>query len=71
MNQITLTKNITKGDELVVISRKEYDRVLVAYEKLKWHQKEREAHDDILKGRLSKGYTTKKELRAALDKLKK
>ncbi len=27
MNQVTLTRNITKGDELIVISRKEYDRV--------------------------------------------
>ncbi len=69
MNQVTLTKN--KGEELIVIPRKEYDKVLLAYEKLKWYRKEREAHADIVKGRLSAGYTTKKELRVALQKLKK
>ena len=71
MNRVTLTKEITKGEELVVVPRKEYDKILVAYEKSKWHQKEHEAHDDILKGRISRGYTTQKELRMALNNLKK
>ena len=71
MNRVTLTKDITKGDELIVVSRKEYDEVFSAYEKLKWYEKEREAHDDILKGKVSQGYTTKNELRNALNKLKK
>ena len=71
MNRVTLTKEITKGEELVVIPRKEYDKILFANEKLKWYQKEREAHGDILKGRVSRGYTTQKELRAALNNLKK
>ena len=71
MNQITLTKKITKGDELVVVSRKEYDKAVAAYKKLQWYEKEREAHNDIMKGRLSRVYKTQKELRGALVKLKK
>jgi hypothetical protein len=66
-----LTKDITKGDELVVIPKKEYDRFLVAYEKFSWDEKERQADKDILKGRLSRGYKKKKDLKAALNRLKK
>ena len=71
MDRITLTKDITKGDELVVVSRKEYDRVLSVYEKLQWYEKERDAHNDIMGERVSRGYATPKELKRALDKLKK
>ncbi len=70
MSRATLTKDTPRADEFV-ISRREYDLILSAYEKLKWYEKEREAHDDILKGRLSGGYQTKKELLDALGKLKK
>lgn len=71
MNRVMLTKEITKGDELVVIPRKEYDRFLAVYEKFGLEEKERQADEDILKGRLSRGYRTKKDLKVALDKLKK
>ena len=71
MNRVMLTKDITKGDELVVIPKKEYDRFLAVYEKFGWDEKERQADEDILKGRLSRGYKTKKDLKAALNKLKK
>ena len=71
MNRVMLTKEITKGEELIVMPRKEYDRISVAYEKLKWFQKEREAHNDILRGRVSRGYITKRELRTALNNLKR
>ena len=71
MNRTLFAKSIAKGEELVVIPRKEYDKFLAAYAQFIWHTKEREAHDDIVSGRVSRAYTTKKELRAALLKLKK
>ena len=64
MNKVTLTKNITRGEELVIIPKKEYDKFLAAY-------REREADEDIRRGRLSRAYKTKKELKTALNKLKK
>lgn len=71
MNPITITKNLTKGDELVVISRKDYDLFCSAYETHRWAELEREAAEDIQKGKVSKAYRTKKELRRALAKLKR
>ena len=71
MNRAMLAKNIVNGDELVVIPRREYDKFLAVYEKFVWDEKERAADEDIRKGRLSPSYKTGKELRAALNKLKR
>ena len=71
MSITMITKNVTKGDELVVMPRKEYDRFLAVYKKFGSDVKESEADNDILKGRLSRTYKTKKELAVALNKLKR
>jgi hypothetical protein len=71
MDALTISKKITKGEELVVIPRKMYDRFLAVYEKRGWSMKEREANEDIMVGRISRGYRTKAELKVALNRLKK
>ncbi len=71
MNKMALAKNISTGEELVVMPRREYERFQAAYERVDWLEKEREADRDILSGRVSQIYSTKKALKLALDRLKK
>lgn len=71
MNKVALAKNISTGEEMIIMPRNEYEKFCSAYEKVGWLEKEREADRDILAGRVSQTYRTKKELKTALDKLKK
>lgn len=70
MNTLTISKKITKGEELVVIPRQVYDKFLAVYEKYGRNAKEREASEDIVSGRVSRGYKTKMSLKSALHRLK-
>ena len=79
MTTITVPNKIM-GD-LVAIPRSEYEGYLNFFKFIdkdqlwfwtkEWQKKEREADEDIRKGRVSGPYGTKKELRMALAKLKK
>lgn len=68
MTTVTISKKITKGAELVVIRREEYER----FKQIETvFSREKEADDDITIGRLSRPYRNKKELKRALDFLKR
>ena len=79
MTTITVPKR-TMGD-LVAIPRSEYegylrfskfiDKSQLWFWTKEWQKKEREADEDIKKGRVFGPYGTKKELLTALRKLKK
>lgn len=69
MNTITISKKITKGEELIVIPRKEYEALL-------WLRKDREftptsaqklALKDARKNRAQGKYLTVDELKQKLD----
>ncbi|MBI2097750.1 MAG: hypothetical protein HYT46_02350 [Candidatus Vogelbacteria bacterium] len=68
MTTVTISKKITKGEELVVIPREEYER----FKEIEtFFSREREADNDIAFGRLSRSYRTRKDLKKALDLLKR
>ena len=71
MVTVAIPKRITKGEELIVIPRKEYERFLSMYKKYRWSEREHEAEEDILRGKMSPAYKTKRELKNALGKLKR
>ena len=81
MTTITIPKKLTKGEELIIIPRKEYENFLRISKKIaegqewfwtkEWQEKEKEADWDIRLRKLSHPYKTKKELRTALNKLKR
>lgn len=81
MTTITIPKKLTGRDELVVIPRKEYEKFLHIFKILpksqwwfwtkEWQTKERVAEKDIALGKLSGPYGNKKELKKALDILKR
>jgi len=74
MHTATISKKITKGEELVVMPRQVYDQFLIAYEQCEKYGKsarELEADADIASGRVSRGYRTKTELKSALNRLKR
>ena len=59
---------MTKGEELVIIPLQEYEK----FKHLEFFlSREKEANDDITAGRLSQPYRTKRELKKALDLLKR
>ncbi len=67
MTTVTISKKMTKGAELVIIPREEYER----FKQIETvFSREREADDDIVSGRLSRPYRNKKDLKKALDFLK-
>ncbi len=68
MTTVTISKKITKGEELVVIPREEYEKFKQIETIL---SRENEADGDIVAGRLSRPYRNKKELKKALDLLKR
>ena len=67
MTTVTISKKMTKGAELVIIPREEYER----FKQIETvFSCEREADDDIVSGRLSRPFRNKKDLKKALDFLK-
>ncbi len=71
MTTATISKKITKGEELVVMPRRAYEALERAYAELLWRQKELEADADIRAGRVSKGYRTVPALKRALAQMSK
>lgn len=81
MDTVTIPKKITKGEDLVVIPRREYEEFLriskmIPKDQLwfwtkEWQEREKGAAGDIRLKNVSPPYKTKKELQAALDKLKR
>lgn len=81
MATITIPKNLTEKGALVVIPQKEYDELKSVYNSIdkdqiwfwtkEWQKKEREADIAIKNGKISRPYKNWKELKKALDKLKK
>ena len=68
MTTVTISKKITGGAELVIIPREEYER----FKQIETvFSREREADDDIVLGRLSRPYRDRKDLKKALDLLKR
>lgn len=73
-------KLIKKEEELLVVPRKEYEELckiakLISKDQAwfwteEWQAKEREADQDIRRGRVSKPYKTKRELESMLQRLK-
>lgn len=61
MTSITIPKNFT-NDDLVIISKKEYQRFSV------WQKREAEADKDIRNGNISRAFTNSKDLISALKK---
>lgn len=76
----TPRKLIKKEEELLVVPRKEYEELckivkLISRDQAwfwteEWQAKEREADQDIQRGRVSKPYTTKREFESVLQRLK-
>lgn len=81
MGIVTIPQKVTKGEELIVIPRKEYEDFLkfskmISKDQLwfwtkEWQEKEKQADKDIQNNKVSPPHKTKKELRAALNGLKK
>lgn len=79
MTTVTLSKKITKGEELVVVPKRMYLQMERAYRHLngahtqeeRWHAMEAEADADIRVGRVSKEYRTVASLKRALNRLKR
>lgn len=71
MNTLTVPRDIKKGEELVVISRTEYENFLRRPKVDTWRAMENEADGDIRYGRLSPAIRTEKQLKKALALLKK
>ena len=67
MTTLTISKSLTRGEELVIIPRKDYEKLRHSYEVL---LREKEADDDIAAGRVSNSYTNSKDLKHALNLLK-
>lgn len=81
MNVLTIPKTLIKNNDLVIIPRKEYKKFLYISKIIdedqlwfwtkEWQKKERKAERDIKLGNVSESYRTRKELKVALDGLKK
>jgi hypothetical protein len=81
MTTITIPKQLVQDDDIVLVSRRAYERMrsiiqLIDESQLwfwtkNWQRKEKEAERDIHTGRLLGPFRTKKELKAALAGLKK
>lgn len=79
MTTVTLSKKITKGEELVVVPKRAYIQMERAYRRLygartqeeRWRAMEAEADADIRAGRVSKEYRTVASLKRALNRLKR
>jgi len=72
MGTITIPKKVTKGEELVVISRKEYERFLRTLKKEKKARTQldrdlEKALEDVKAGRLFGPFKAVREFKKALD----
>lgn len=70
MNTVTIPKKITRGEELVVISRKEYERFLRARKERKTVVKDAidEGLRDLQVGRVTPSFSSIKEFKRFLKK---
>ena len=81
MATITIPKELIKNNDLVIISRKEYEKLLYILKTIpkdqwwfwtkEWQAKEREAENDIELKKISGPYKTSQQLKNALGRLKK
>lgn len=81
MTTITIPKKLEKEKDLVIIPRKEYEKFLRIFKVIpknqwwfwtkEWQERERSAGRDIILGKISGPYNNKKELKKALDDLKR
>jgi len=72
MTPITIPKEITKKGDLIIIPRKEYEELLNLKKMIskdqawfwtkEWQEKEREAEEDIKKGRIYGPFANAKDL---------
>ncbi len=72
----TLTKSLSLSDDMVMVPRKEYERFLSVVKIIpqdqvwfwtpEWQQKEKEAENDIRKGKLTGPFSSGKELLKSL-----
>lgn len=67
MGAITIPKKITKGEELVVIPRKEYERILRFPKRKKLDRGLEKALEDVRTGRISKPFNNIKKLIKSLE----
>ncbi|HDO23697.1 MAG TPA: AbrB/MazE/SpoVT family DNA-binding domain-containing protein [bacterium] len=81
MNALTIPKKLIKNDDLVIIPRREYEKFLRIFKMIpksqwwfwskEWQAKEMEAEKDIKSKKLSGPYKAAKDLKMALDNLKR
>lgn len=81
MTTITIPSKLNKEKDLVVLPRREYEKLMRIFKVLPkdqwwfwtkaWQEKEREADNDIKLGKLSGPYGNRKELSKELRELKK
>lgn len=80
MSTVAIPKTITKGEDLLVVRRREYEKAMYLLRTIsieqawfwtkEWQNKEKEADLDIHSGRISGFYGNKKKLKKALQKFK-
>lgn len=80
MTTVTIPRKLAKDDDLVVIPRKEYEKLARIFKVLPknqwwfwtkdWQEKEKEADRDIKLGRLSGPYQNRRELLRVLRNIK-
>ena len=68
MSTITIPRKVTKGEELVIIPRREYERLLKFPKRKKLDSGLREALEDVRKGRVIGPFSALKEGLAALKR---
>lgn len=78
MTTVTLSKKITKGEELIVVPKRAYEEMERVYRRFKtrtsdeiWREMEAEADADIKAGRVSKAIRTTRELKKYLEGLRR
>lgn len=67
MSSVTIPKKITKGEELVVIPRREYEELLKSPKEKKVDRGLEKALEDVRKGRVIGPFTNAKELIRSLE----
>ena len=81
MATITIPKAFVRSDDIVLIPKREYERIRSIAEMVEksqlwfwseeWQKREKEADADIRSGRVRGPFRNKKELRSVLARLKK
>lgn len=62
MTTITIPKKFTKGEELVIIPRQDYEKLLSSPKRKKLDPDLEEALEDVRRGRMSKSFDSAEEL---------